>query len=181
MILFWAERPGISIPRPKWICKCGGFSLLKKGRENFMEGPGGGFFESLFQREAKFPWRGGFFSWRAQGGFRISPLRALQTTRNPPETAAAGARRPRRGATPDKPARAANIIPPIGLTIPAFIRPAFSGGASCGGGREAPLSIPLEGVGVAWRGLGGTITEGSPWPLHKRVPFPRGSQGETSP
>ena len=26
------------------------------------------------------------FSWRAQGGFRISPLRALQTTRNPPET-----------------------------------------------------------------------------------------------
>ena len=64
-----------------------------------MEGPGGGF-ASLLQREAKFPLAGRLISWRAQGGFRISPLRALQTTRNPPETAAVGARRPRRGASP---------------------------------------------------------------------------------
>ena len=76
-----------------------------------------------------------------------SSLRVLQTTRNPPETATVGARRPRRGATPDHPARAANIIPPVGLTVLAFIRPDFSGGASRGGGREAPLSVPLEGVG----------------------------------
>ena len=168
MILFWAKRPGISIPRPRGICKCGGIFPFKKGKGKFYGGARGRFFSNpFFQREAKFPLAGRLFSWRAQGGFRISPLRALQTTRNPPETAAVGARRPRRGASPDKPARAANIIPPIGLTIPAFIRPDFSGGASCGGGREAPLSIPLEGVGVVWRGLGGTITEGSPWPLHK--------------
>ena len=126
-----------------------------------MEGPGGGF-PFPFQREAKILLAERLFSWRAQGGFRISPLRALQTTRNPPETATVGARRPRRGATPDHPAKAANIIPPIGLTVLAFIRPDFSGGASRGGGREAPLSVPLEGVGVVWRGLGGGITETSP-------------------
>ena len=34
------------------------------------------------------------------------------------------------------------------------------------------MSVPLEGVGVAWRGLGGTITEGSPWPLHKNCAPP---------
>ena len=91
-----------------------------------------------FTKGSKNPLAGRLFSWRAQGGFRISPLRALQTTRNPPETATVGARRPRRGATPDHPAKAANIIPPIGLTVLAFIRPDFSGGASRGGGREAP-------------------------------------------
>ena len=101
-----------------------------------MEGPGGG--EALLQREAKFPWRGGFFLGGPRGDSESPPLRALQTTRNPPETATVGARRPRRGATPDHPARAANIIPPIGLTVLAFIRPDFSGGASRGGGREAP-------------------------------------------
>ena len=72
------------------------------------------------------------------GGIPISPLRALQTTHNPPETAAVGARRPRRGATPRYPVKAANIMLPIGLTVLAFIRPDFSGGASRGGGREAP-------------------------------------------
>ena len=51
----------------------------------FMEGPGGGF-PFPFQREAKILLAERLFSWRAQGGFRISPLRALQTTRNPPET-----------------------------------------------------------------------------------------------
>ena len=44
------------------------------------------------------------------------------------------------------------------------------------------MSVPLEGVGVVWRGLGGGITETSPWPLHKRPPFPRGVfRGKTSP
>ena len=65
-----------------------------------------------FTKGSKNPLAGRLISWRAQGGFRISPLRALQTTRNPPETATVGARRPRRGATPDHPVKAANIIPP---------------------------------------------------------------------
>ena len=69
-----------------------------------MEGPGGGF-PFPFQREAKIFLAERFFFWRARGGFRLSPLRALQTTRNPPETAAVGARRPRRGATPDHPTK----------------------------------------------------------------------------
>ena len=45
------------------------------------------------------------FFMEGSGGIPISPLRTLQTTRNPLETAAVGARRPRRGATPDNPAR----------------------------------------------------------------------------
>ena len=50
----------------------------------FMEEVGGG--SLSFAKGNKFPLAGRLFSWRAQGGFRISPLRALQTTRNPPET-----------------------------------------------------------------------------------------------
>ena len=72
--------------------------MIPLGRGTFMEGPGGG--SLSFAKGNKFPLAGRLFSWRAQGGFRISPLRALQTTRNPPETAAVGACSPRRGATP---------------------------------------------------------------------------------
>ena len=119
---------------------------------------------------------------------------------------------------------------PIGLTVLAFIRPDFSGGASRGGGREAPSQGERSEPGgeqnlfcdpeprpgeaedgaanerparggrggkgepkgstraedspkgsaspyprqtnvwrgrLIWRGLGGGITETSPWPLHK--------------
>ena len=71
-------------------------------------------------------------------GIPISPLKSPRAPHNPLETAAVGARRPRRGATPRYPVKAANIMLPIGLTVLAFIRPDFSGGASRGGGREAP-------------------------------------------
>ena len=84
----------------------------------------------FFKGKRNFPWRGGFFLGGPRGdsesllrpsnGFAVrrvrrrkslicnrlvalcapSSLRALQTTHNPPETAAAGACRPRRGATP---------------------------------------------------------------------------------
>ena len=51
------------------------------GRD-FMEGPGGGF-ESLFQREAKIPWRGGIL-WRGQGEPSVMvPPRPLQATPTP--------------------------------------------------------------------------------------------------
>ena len=68
-----------------------------------MEGPGG-IPNPIFARPG--PWavagtRAGILRNRQPLVALCAPssLRALQTTRNPPETAAVGARRPRRGAT----------------------------------------------------------------------------------
>jgi hypothetical protein len=79
------------------------------------------------------------------GGIPISPLRTLQTTRNPLKTATVGARRPRRGATPDNPAKKCkHSFPRLGLLFwllsdrtffagyfsPEFIRPTQPRGKS---------------------------------------------------
>ena len=79
-------------------------------------------FSSFFKGNRNFPWRGGFFlggprgrlppeiplgkgqrSARGLGGIPISPLKSPRAPHNPLETATVGARRPRRGATPDNP------------------------------------------------------------------------------
>ena len=62
------------------------------------------------------------------GGIPISPLRTLQTSRNPLETATAGAHRPGVEPPPISPPENANIIFPIRLTVLAFIRPDYSRG-----------------------------------------------------
>ena len=53
--------------------------FFPKGKRFLWRGQGEG--EIPLTKGSEIPLAGRHFSWRAQGGFRISPLRALQTTR----------------------------------------------------------------------------------------------------
>ncbi len=122
------------------------------------------------QRDAKFPWRGGFFSWRAQGGFRISPLRALQTTRNPPETGCSkgACGPPRRNRLPPEKSGLikARTVSPIGRIMFAFPSGIIGGGSTPGA--VSPHSGRLKGVRGCLRGPKGE-DRNSPWPPHNSV------------
>ena len=162
-----------------------------------MEGPGGGF-ESLLQREAKFPWRGGSFLGGPRGDSESPPLGPSKPPVTPLKRAAqrgpagplAATGFPRRRNRPDKGRR---IFPLLKRAMrvwaaaqraPGSARPfegerleALWASKSASPTATAKSKILTPRLRGCLRGPKGE-DRNSPWPPHKTFPLPKGIIGE---
>ena len=148
-----------------------------------MEGPGGG--RIPFPKGSEIPLAGRSFYGGPRGDSESPPLGPSKPPVTPLKRPLWGLAAPGAGPPPQRSAKGWRNLPAkrgkteketliqrhcASVRALSFILPCPA--------RQIPVSKsganvtpkPLEGVGVAWRGLGGGITETSPWPLHKNPP-----------